>query len=364
MKVLLLYGSFGDGHVQAANALAQVFETRYKAEVIKLDCFRQTNPQFARANEWLYETLTRYLPHVYGASYDFTRTLSPKHPLWSLLAHFSRRATWHALLEHQPDIVVQLFPDHALARLPRFLAVKPLIVTVLTDFEIHSRWFHANVDLYLLPTTWTLQRSTRFMSPASTASVAGIPIREQFSACRLNQVMDGAYIVLAAGGRGVFPDLSAVLKQLLQYFATHRVVVLCGRNERMSAVVEEIGEKLNVKERLCALGYTEQIATWFQQATFVITKAGGISAAECLASGVPLIFYKPQPGQEQKNAVAIEKMGAARVAKNLHHLAEVLDGMTNTVLAQMREASIAHGHPVAAQAGAREIVDMWKRMKH
>lgn len=362
MKILLLYASFGDGHLQAANAIAEVFETAYNAEVVQIDSFRQTNGKFARVNEWLYETLTRFAPFIYGWSYDWTRRLSIRHPLWRTLALFSRRAAWRALLLHQPDIVVQFFPDHALARLPQSLGDRPLMVTVLTDYAVHSRWFHPNVDVYALPSTETLQQAQTFafLHPSTAVTVAGIPIRSQFSFCQREQPLLRPTIVVSAGGRGLFPQLAEVLTCLLKHFPKHDVTVFCGRNVGMEKRVCAIGERLQETSRLRAKGYTADVSKWIQQADFVVAKAGGISTAECLTSGTPLLFYKPQPGQERGNAEMIERMGAGRIAQNLQMLSAVLNDFQGTHLQTMRQACLQNGFPESAKKMVHEMVTQWQ----
>ena len=43
----------------------------------------------------------------------------------------------------------------------------------------------------------------------------------------------------------------------------------------------------------------------------VITKPGGLTTTESLASGLPIIVINPIPGQEEENAEFLEKNGVA-----------------------------------------------------
>ena len=43
----------------------------------------------------------------------------------------------------------------------------------------------------------------------------------------------------------------------------------------------------------------------------VVTKPGGLTTTESLASGLPLILINPIPGQEEENAEFLEKEGVA-----------------------------------------------------
>ncbi|WAH38800.1 MGDG synthase family glycosyltransferase [Alicyclobacillus dauci] len=366
MRVLLMYASFGDGHLQVANAMAHVLETEHGAEVIRVDSFRQTNGLMARMNEWLYESLTQFAPGLYGMSYTLTRNLSPNHPLWGLLALFSRAASWRELRRHKPDIVVQLFPDHAMARLPKDLEVTPFLATVCTDFAVHSRWFHRNTNLYILPSDVSFQAAKRFLARMTNRDVVvtGLPVREQFMSCQLNSQLPRPTIIVSAGGRGVFPNLREVVRCLLNSFPNHGVSVLCGRNERMREQLEEMATSTGERERLNAVGYTDNIASWIQQADFAVAKAGGISIAECLCSGTPMLFYKPQAGQELGNAIMVEQMGAARVAKSIRQFESIVQSFRGEHLNNMRDACYQHACPSAAVATVTAILSKWEEPQH
>ncbi|MFB5191796.1 MGDG synthase family glycosyltransferase [Alicyclobacillus fastidiosus] len=353
-----MYASFGDGHRQVAHALQDVLKHEYRADVALVDPFRQTNRALAAFNEWVYETLTAYAPFLYGWSYNWTRRLSPQHVLWKVLAVFSRRATWEKVCAHQPDIVVQLFPDHALAKYPPTLRRRPLIVTALTDYALHSRWFHRNVDLYLMPTDDIVAKAARFRARGSKVAVSGIPIRDQFSVCRLDTDVSQGPIVISAGGRGVFPNLSFVLTALLRQFGDRNIVVLCGRNDRMLEKVQEIAQT-DGSGRLLAVSFTDDVASYVQRASFVVAKAGGISISECLSAGTPMLFYKPQPGQEHHNAMAIARLGAGHIATGRKDFLAVLKHFEGQSLADMSKSAIAIAHPDAAVRAARAIVQAW-----
>lgn len=360
MKCLLLYASFGDGHVQVSNAIRHVLENDFVTEVVSVDTFRNTSPRMARFNEWIYEATTKFAPFLYGWSYDWTRRLSIRHPLWKVLSLFSRKAAWQAMRDHQPDIVIQLFPDHALARWPQ-LAKRPYLAVVLTDFAAHSRWFHDSVDLYLLPSTRVSEDAANLMPSHAKQQVSGIPIRSQFSSCMTAWQYVRPTIVVSAGGRGLFPDIDTVLHTLLHECSSYNVIVMCGRNERMLNVVRDLALSWNEQMRLQAIGYTEDISTWIQQASFVVAKAGGISIAECLACGTPMVFYRPQPGQELKNAKCIQDIGAGRIARNVRSLAKTLGEVTKESLGDMHNACIRHAQPFAAHAVVNTIVTEWRK---
>jgi processive 1,2-diacylglycerol beta-glucosyltransferase len=82
----------------------------------------------------------------------------------------------------------------------------------------------------------------------------------------------------------------------------------------------------------------------------VVTKPGGLTSSECLASGSAMLIVEPIPGQENRNADFLLENGCAVKVNNLASLplklATVLGDPMR--LAKMRESSRANSRPNAA----------------
>lgn len=344
-RVLLLSAGFGDGHRQVANALRESFIKR-DVSVFEVDCFEKTNLFLAKLNQWLYEVITRYFPSLYGLVYRMTANLSPNHVLWKLLSLFSRKAFVRALKQYQPDIVLQLFPDHGVEFVPRH-GIKPFIGVVITDFSVHSHWFHSSVDAYFIPHSAMKSDMAAFVSSETEIIDSGIPMRNQFAMnYKTPTCSDNPYVLLATGGRGLFPDLEDVIQAILTKLPTVDVYVLCGRNTGMLHRIEKL---IPARKRLHALPYVENVAEWLRGASLAIVKAGGVTVSECLASQCPMIFYRPQPGQEADNATFLTRMGAGKVVNNERELVDVLTNRTFWYeIARMRDVCASLAHPDAS----------------
>lgn len=355
--ILLFYASFGDGHKQVAAALKTELEQR-GASVAELDCFRAGNRMVATVSESVYEWTTRYWPSAYGASYRLTANVSPNSRFWALLSATSRRAALAALREHKPSAVIQLFPDHALSTLPAGLP-KPHLSVVLTDYSVHSRWFHRGVDTYFLPSETVVRAARRYMTDRAEVVVSGIPIRPGFGHCNRVRdpksfVIDTPYVVLATGGRGVFPDLSLAITAIRRALPEHAVYVMCGRNSDMLSRVESIGQTVT---RVYGLPFQEDVATWLQRADFAMIKSGGVTVGECLAAGCPAIVYRPQMGQEADNARYLDAANAGVSAYHLDDLERLLRQVrAEGRLAEMVKACALEARPDAAQRVARHVL--------
>lgn len=77
--------------------------------------------------------------------------------------------------------------------------------------------------------------------------------------------------------------------------------------------MEETNSSKNVK----IIKYTNKIPELMSISDLVITKPGGLTTTESLASGLPIIVINPIPGQEEENAEFLEQKGVAVWLKNM-----------------------------------------------
>ena len=367
MRVLLLTASYGDGHHQVASALADAF-SRFGADVREFDCIRSggsASRQSRVFGEWLYESLTRFAPWLYGISYNWTRNLSERHPLWWFLSLPLRAKLRRLLQNFRPDVVLQLFPERLLSDmksedLPRFIGV------VVTDYSVHTRWYHRRVTTYFLPSLDFVDLARRFVKPQSRCVATGIPLRRQFWTSehahddvqkdRVQRVdTSRPYVLVAAGGRGLFPDLQQTLSQLCARLPDHDVYVMCGKNERMLERVQRVSEGM---PHVMGLPFVSEVALLYKNASFAVVKAGGLTVSECLAMSCPMLLYRPQPGQEYDNARYVESIGAGRVVRGERELGDVLSVFADpAVRTNMRAACRENAHPNAANDVVRLVMN-------
>jgi processive 1,2-diacylglycerol beta-glucosyltransferase len=201
IKVVLVSASFGDGHRQVGRALREAFEQQ-GATVYDVDSFQKTNPQLANIQQRMYEWMTRYFAGIYGMTYRWTAKLPVNHFLWRFLALSSSKGVEEAVSRIQPDIVLQLFPDYSTAKLHR-LNGKPYIGIVLTDYSVHSHWFHTNADAYFIPDGNLRPNVEPFKTDGIDVVEVGVPVRYQFQQTEISLGHMRPYILFATGGRGI-----------------------------------------------------------------------------------------------------------------------------------------------------------------
>jgi processive 1,2-diacylglycerol beta-glucosyltransferase len=89
---------------------------------------------------------------------------------------------------------------------------------------------------------------------------------------------------------------------------------------------------------------------WMQMSDLFIGKPGGLTTAEALACGLPMIIVAPIPGQEERNSDHLLEKGIALKCNEFTTLAYKIDGLLDhpEQLAAMRAKALAYGRPHAA----------------
>jgi len=120
-------------------------------------------------------------------------------------------------------------------------------------------------------------------------------------------------VLLSAGAFGVSTDFAMLIEQLKKKSNDVQVVVICGKNKKLK---NELEYKYSRDKDVKIFGYTENMYEWMKSSSVLITKAGGVTISEALASNIPLILFNPVPGQEMENARYFKKHNMAKIAKN------------------------------------------------
>ena len=94
--------------------------------------------------------------------------------------------------------------------------------------------------------------------------------------------------------------------------------VIAGRNRRLHERVLEAAQRVSYPIRV--LSFVNNINDYMHAADALITKPGGLTSAEALVAGIPMVLVKPLPGQEERNTRYLVERKAALRTKNEHDL--------------------------------------------
>jgi processive 1,2-diacylglycerol beta-glucosyltransferase len=106
-----------------------------------------------------------------------------------------------------------------------------------------------------------------------------------------------------------------------------------------------------------ALRFVDNVYDYMHAADAFVTKPGGLSLAEGLVAGLPIVLCKPLPGQEERNARVLCEAGAAIRARTVNDLPAALTAVLTDENARqtMLAAASQLGRPNAAGEAAATI---------
>jgi processive 1,2-diacylglycerol beta-glucosyltransferase len=91
-----------------------------------------------------------------------------------------------------------------------------------------------------------------------------------------------------------------------------QAVIACGTNKGLYKWLRA----RRFRKRVIPLAYAGNIDELMAAATVIVTKPGGITTAEALATGAPMLIVSPLPGQEAMNTRFLLREGVAVKAES------------------------------------------------
>ncbi len=121
-----------------------------------------------------------------------------------------------------------------------------------------------------------------------------------------------------------------ILKTLIEKFPYIQIIAISGKNEKMKHQFDNLVAETNSTNNVKVLKFTNKIPELMSISDLVITKPGGLTTTESLASGLPIIVINPIPGQEEENANFLEEKGVAIWIKKHDNIEEKLYKLLNS----------------------------------
>lgn len=366
-RILVLSASVGAGHLRAAQAVELALKQLDPDAVVKhVDVLEMTNRAFRKFYGDAYLDLANRAPHLLGFFYDLLdqpRRLHRKSDWLRLTFEKLNLRKFRKSLEQEPwDLIVN---THFLsAEIIAHLRTKGKLdtpqFTVTTDFETHRLWVNQPCEHYFTATPEGARYLEHLGVSPADVTVSGIPIHPAFSEAKSRAqclekhglVDDRPILLQMAGGFGVGP-VEKLLGAILSIEDPLQVVVLAGRNKKLKAELNALAKP--ARHRVTVLGFTTAMDELMSVADLVVSKPGGLTTAEVLASGAVLAIVNPIPGQESRNSDFLLENGAAIKINNAATLPLKLTSLLKdrSRLAALKTNARRLGKPQAAFAVAR-----------
>jgi UDP-N-acetylglucosamine:LPS N-acetylglucosamine transferase len=310
--VLIISGSFGGGHVMSARRLADRlealgFQTRH------VDLVDLLGP-VGRGLRAGYRVQLSVAPRTWTWICGVTR----HHGSEMLTDWLVRLAGDRVQAAITPDTVAVVstypFASKILGRLRRTGELAIPAVTMLTDVAVHPLWIADGIDAHLAPHAATARAARRLGAAGVTVCSPIVPPEfrparpgEQASArAAFGLPADGPLALIVTGSWGVGQFIHSAREVAATGVATP--VVACGHNRRGRLALRAAGVGTGV-------GWTDDMPTLMRACDVILHSGAGVSTQEALASGRPVLTYRPLPGHGRDIAAALQR---ARLARWVH----------------------------------------------
>jgi processive 1,2-diacylglycerol beta-glucosyltransferase len=367
-RVLILSASVGSGHVSAGRAVEAAFKgVPGVAEVRHEDALDFANPAYraATAEAFLRLTKSADLAHVLGWLYDYNDSPWRDDSMRILLERVSLAPLEREIIAFKPDIVVctHYMPAGIIAHLLVERSINALTATVTTDYDFQGMWLVRRFHRYFVALDEMKAHLSALGVPPGRVTVSGIPVNPELGKpvdraavlARYKLSPDKPILVYSAGAAGSGPA-TAIVDQLMQLRQPVQIIAICGRNEELRKQVEAMVAPQ--AERFRVLGYTNEMPDLLRIATLFLGKPGGLSTAECMAAGTPMVIGSAIPGQEDRNSDHLLEQGAAICYHHLTVLAYKIDQLLADPdhLERMRASARRMGRPNAAHVVVQTLL--------
>lgn len=320
-KILILYGSYGGGHLSAAKAINNYITENYKNTTVEImDCIEYINKYINIVTTTAYTEMAKKAPWAWGKVYKN----SEKGPLSKISNNSNKLMAYklHSYLkEYNPDLIISTHPfsSNMCSYLKKKNKLQCKIATIMTDFEIHNQWLMNNkyTNDFFVSNEHMKSEMIKLGINTNKIFVTGIPVSERFSykfnkleifnEFELNPLLK-TVLFFAGGEYGLSNSKTEeIFRTLVNNFSDLQVIAIAGKNEEMKAHFESIVEKANKSRYVKVLPFTNKVPELMNISDLVITKPGGLTTSESLISGLPMLIINPLPGQEEQNAEFLEK---------------------------------------------------------
>jgi processive 1,2-diacylglycerol beta-glucosyltransferase len=367
IDILIFSASYGGGHRRVSHAVETAISSLNKGIKTRvIDLFDVISPVLNKFNAYTYITTMRKAPWLYGWVYELSYDLSLNNFLNRMASKIGLEKIGGLLKDLSPKVTLSTYPTYGgmLSELKRRGLVNLISTVVITDFVAHSQWIHPRVDKYFVPSDEVKHHLIKKGILPKAIQITGIPISRDFllsvdrtEALKEYGLRDNVPVILVmAGIFGMTMGVTEICNAIKELSMDVQAVVLCGNDKKLFI---ELTDMFSDKSIILPFLGKVDVYKLMNIASLLISKSGGITVSEALAKELPLLIYKPLPGQEYHNAVFLSKTGAGIIAKNKGELKNILKFLLvdKDYLNQMKEAIRLIKKPDASMDVARSLIE-------
>ena len=342
-KILILYAAYGGGHFSAAKSIKKYLDDNYEIETKICDCIEYVNKILNRVTTGAYKEMAKKTPNLWGKVYSNSQK--------GILGHVSSRTNKmmaiklkNLIKDENPDLVISTHPfsSQMVSYLRKKGKVSCKLVTILTDFAPHEQWLigHEYTEGFFVANESMKEYLYNYGIDNDKIHVTGIPLSERFFENfdrenvfnEFNLDSSKPVILFFGGGEfGLGKDRTLqVLDAFIHTLPTYQIIAISGKNPKMYKGFRDLVNESHSEDRVKVLDYTNKVPELMSISTLVVTKPGGLTTSESLASELPIFVINPIPGQEEENAEFLESHDVAVWLRKNDDPSKVIQDLFNT----------------------------------
>ncbi len=361
LRILILSASTGGGHMRTASAVEKYIEENRPNDIVRVvDTFECIGHLYNKTVSEGYEIIAKTAPGFYGAVYNHTNKDSK---MTEFASKFQKGLAFRLLplmAEFRPDVIigVHAFCVDMATKIKAKYNVDVPVISLITDFAPHKMYVQDGVDAYVVSNREMIDALEKFGVKRNQIQVSGIPIDPRFyKKYDKNELMKKMglnpnlpTLLLMAGSFGV-RDIFKIYLDIVETEIDFQVVLVTGKNKRLfdefdailDSTYEENDENLKsgkydeydseafaedetitenresnkVYAGHCGvkptklLYFVDNIYEYMYIADLIVTKPGGLTVSEAIATTLPMAIFSAYPGQEEDNAIYLEHSNMA-----------------------------------------------------
>lgn len=330
MNILIFSVSIGNGHDQVAHTLRNEFIRQDKSSRVKIiNTISYISPILDKVILDSYLNILKFYPKAWGKLYEKTNRLDPIIDVNDIANKLITSKLRKTTVNFNPDVIIctHSFPAAIISSLKHKRKVQCPLMTVVTDFNIHSSYINEYTDYYIIPHEDLTYIMESFGVTKDKVLPYGIPIKREFTERHDRDKLiaklgfeDKKSILVMGGGLGL-GEINNIVKSIDKYMNDVQIIAIAGRNHRLETKLKS----LPTKNKLVVYGFVNNIHELMELSDCIITKPGGVTTAEILSREKPLIIFSPLPGQEYENAEFLLNSGAAVTTSDVYKIPVLID---------------------------------------
>jgi processive 1,2-diacylglycerol beta-glucosyltransferase len=336
-RIAILTLSVGSGHVQAAKVIEHALDDGAEpVEVRTIDALSLASRWFLWVYVHSYWWMLRHAPEVWRRYFE--RRQEKRHRATAPDWVFRRgcRAVLQQLKAFSPHLIIVTEIGAAeiasLGKREGWFNVP--ILAVQTDLDTEPPWAQKEIDIYCVASEQARGQLIEWGISANRILVCGIPIDPAFALPFDRPDLLRAFgldvhrpvVLVMGGGMGPAP-LDEIVQSLEKCRLPLQVLAVAGHDQVMRGRLEALRGKIALN--FFTFGWSDSVPELMAASNLLITKPGGVTTAEALAAGLPMILTHPIPGPEEIHIRYLEQNGVAFRARNLGDIPQLTFKLLN-----------------------------------